>query len=117
MSHAQLALPMLKAEKLKGAVSAGTKPEAKGCGHDEHAVLEFPAARIGLDLNRRQAAQFADQLRQAQRDQEAQYEEQRRLLQELDSIEQGCATLMLALSRAGGAGVTSVCFEPSLSAI
>jgi GAF domain-containing protein len=99
--HAQLALPMLQGDKLKGIVLLGAKPEAQGYRPDEQAVLEFAAARIGLDLNRLHAAQLAEQLRQIQHERELQFQEQRLLQQELDSVRQERETLVLALSKIG----------------
>lgn len=99
--HAQLALPMLQGDKLKGIVLLGAKAEAQGYRPDEQAVLEFAAARIGLDLNRLHAAQLTGQLHQIQRERELQLKEQRLLQQELDSVKQERATLVLTLSKVG----------------
>lgn len=99
--QAQLALPMLQGDKLKGIVLLGAKPEAQGYRPDELAVLEFAAARIGLDLNRLHAAQLTGRLRQIQRERELQLQEQRLLQQELDSVKHERETLLLALSKVG----------------
>lgn len=85
--RAHLALPMLQGGELKGIVLLGTKQDAQSYRPDEQGVLEFAVGRIGLDLNRLQAAQLTEQLRQVQ--------------QELDSVKMERATLMLALSKVG----------------
>jgi hypothetical protein len=99
--QAQLALAMMQGGELKGIILLGMRPDAQGYRPDEHAVLEFAAARISLDLSRLEAAELAEQLQQAKRHQEVQNQEQHRLLQEIDSIKQERATLMLALSKVG----------------
>ena len=92
---------MLQGDKLKGIVLLGAKPEAQGYRPDEQAVLEFATVRIGLDLNRLHAAKLAEQLRQIQHERELQFQEQRLLRQELDSVRQERETLVLALSKVG----------------
>lgn len=99
--RAHLALPMLQGGELKGIVLLGTKLDSQSYRPDEQGVLEFAVGRIGLDLNRLQAAQLTEQLRQVQQELHSVKVELDSVTMELDSLKVDRATLMLALSKVG----------------
>jgi GAF domain-containing protein len=99
--RAHLALPMLQGGELKGIVLLGTKRDSQSYRPDEQGVLEFAVGRIGLDLNRLQAAQLNEQFRQVQQELHSVKVELDSVAVELDSLKADRATLMLALSKIG----------------
>lgn len=96
-----LALPVLQGNELTGILLLGAKQDVQGYRPDEHAVLEFVTASIGMELARLQLVQLKRQLQQLQQKEELQCREQRQQQQELDNLKAERATFLLALSKLG----------------